>query len=362
MVSVALKNITKMYGNVPALHGVTLEIQDKEFLTILGPSGSGKTTFLRIIAGLETPTEGEIYFGDRQVNDLPARDRHVSIVFQSYALFPHMTVFDNVAFPLTIRKTDTVEVKRRVNEVAELLGISQLLERKPRELSGGEQQRVALGRAIVRSPDIFLMDEPLSSIDANMRIAMRTELKRLQKTLGTTTVYVTHDQIEAMTMADRIAVMRNGAIMQVGTPESIYNAPKNSWTAGFIGNPPMNLIDGLYSGGDRVELSGYKVHLALPLHISPRTKDLAAGSKVKLGVRPEDIEVNKEPLEGPVLSGEVYVLESLGDSTVVVVKLGDSLVKAKAKPGFKAQVGDKVHLRLDPKRMAVFDGNTGAAI
>ena len=258
MVSVSLKNVTKRFGNVAAIEGVNLEINDKEFLSILGPSGGGKTTLLRLIAGLEVPTEGEVYFDDKLVNGVPPRDRNISLVFQNYALFPHLTAFHNIAFPLAVRKTPKQDIDKRVKEVEELLGIQHILDRKPRELSGGEQQRVALGRAIVRQPDVLLMDEPLSSIDASMRIAMRTELKKLQKTLVTTLVYVTHDQTEAMTMADRIAVLRNGKLVQIDAPQAIYDSPKDSWVASFIGNPPMNLIPATMLSNGQVELSGVR--------------------------------------------------------------------------------------------------------
>ena len=359
MVSVVLKDVTKRYGNVTALEGANLEIKDKEFLTILGPSGGGKTTFLRLLAGVETPTGGEIYFGDKPMNDVPPRDRNISMVFQNYALFPHMSVFDNIAFPLTVRNTPKDKVDRRVKEVAGLLSISNLLDRKIRQLSGGEQQRVALGRAIVRQPDVFLMDEPLSSVDASMRIAMRTELKKLQKTLGTTLIYVTHDQTEAMTMADRIAVMKNGKIVQVDSPQVVYDAPKDSWVASFIGNPPMNLIPGSFISKGQIELSGVQPPITVK---SLKGDGLVAGAKVQLGIRPEDVEVGFSPKDGIVCRGEVYLLESLGDSTIVDIKVGNSIVKAREKSDFTAQVGDKVFVKFNERKMTVFDGSTGMVV
>ena len=359
MVSVVLKDVTKRYGNVTALEGANLEIKDKEFLTILGPSGGGKTTFLRLLAGVETPTGGEIYFGDKPMNDVPPRDRNISMVFQNYALFPHMSVFDNIAFPLTVRNTPKDEVHRRVKEVAGLLSISNLLDRKIRQLSGGEQQRVALGRAIVRQPDVFLMDEPLSSVDASMRIAMRTELKKLQKTLGTTLIYVTHDQTEAMTMADRIAVMKNGKIVQVDSPQVVYDAPRNSWVASFIGNPPMNLIPGSFISKGQIELSGVQPPITVK---SLKGDGLVAGAKVQLGIRPEDVEVGFSPKDGIVCRAEVYLLESLGDSTIVDIKVGNSIVKAREKSDFTAQVGDKVFVKFNERKMTVFDGSTGMVV
>ena len=360
MVNVALKNVSKRYGNVVALEGVGLDVRDKEFLTILGPSGGGKTTVLRLIAGLETPSEGEIYFGDKKVNDISPRDRNVSLVFQNYALFPHMTVYDNIAFPLAIRNTPPEEVKKRVHEVAELLEITRLLDRKPKQLSGGEQQRVALGRAIIRKPDVFLMDEPLSSVDASLRIAMRTELKKLQKTLETTLIYVTHDQTEAMTMSDRIAVIRSGKIVQIDSPDVIYDTPRDDWVASFIGNPPMNLIDGVIGANGQVQLSGTQSSMMLPKSAS--ADKLTSGAKARIGVRPEDIHVSSQPLDGVSCIGEIYLLESLGDSTIVDVKVGSSIIRAREKPGFRAQIGDKVYLKFDDRRLAIFDSQTGTRI
>jgi len=360
MVSVSLKNVTKRFGDIAAVEGVNLEVKDKEFLSILGPSGGGKTTLLRLIAGLEVPTEGEIYFGDKLVNGVLPRDRNISLVFQNYALFPHLTAFDNIAFPLTVRKTPKPEIDKRVKEVAELLGIRHLLDRKPKQLSGGEQQRVALARAIVRQPDVFLMDEPLSSVDASMRIAMRTELKKLQKNLGTTLVYVTHDQTEAMTMADKIAVIRNGKFVQIDSPQTIYDSPRESWVASFIGNPPMNLIPATWLSNGQLELSGVRP----PITVKALSKKdgLSAGKKVHVGIRPEDIEVSAAQADGAVCKGEVYLLESLGDSMIVDIKVGNSIIRAREKVNFRAQIGDQVFVRFDGRRLALFDLDTGAAI
>ncbi|MCS4537930.1 MAG: ABC transporter ATP-binding protein [Thaumarchaeota archaeon] len=360
MVSVSLKNVTKRFGDIAAVEGVNLEVKDKEFLSILGPSGGGKTTLLRLIAGLEVPTEGEVYFGDKLVNGILPRDRNVSLVFQNYALFPHLTAFDNIAFPLTVRKTPKSEIDKRVKEVAELLGIRHLLDRKPKQLSGGEQQRVALGRAIVRQPDVFLMDEPLSSVDASMRIAMRTELKKLQKNLGTTLVYVTHDQTEAMTMADKIAVIRNGKLVQIDSPQTIYDSPRESWVASFIGNPPMNLIPATWLSNGQLEVSG--VRPPITVKTLSKKEGLSAGKKVYVGIRPEDIEVSVAPADGAVCKGEVYLLESLGDSMIVDIKVGNSIIRAREKVDFRAQIGDQVFVRFNERRLALFDLDTGAAI
>ena len=282
------------------------------------------------------------------------------MVFQSYALFPHMNSSDNIAFPLAVRNEPKIDVEKRVKEVAELLSISHLLDRKPKQLSGGEQQRVALGRAIIRQPDVFLMDEPLSSVDASMRIAMRTELKKLQKTLGTTLIYVTHDQTEAMTMADRIAVIRNGKFIQVDSPQVVYDNPKDSWVASFIGNPPMNLIPGSYSSKGQIELDG--VQPSITVNALTNKTGLVSGSKVKLGVRPEDVQVSSTQVDGIVCKGDVYLLESLGDSIIVDIKVGNSIVRARAKADFKAQVGDKMFVKFDERKLTVFDASTGAAI
>jgi len=360
---VVLKNLTKRFGSTIAVNDLNLEVQRREFLVLLGPSGCGKTTTLRCIAGLETPDEGEIYIGDRLVNDLPPKDRDVAMVFQSYALYPHMKVFDNMAFPLKMRKFPKNEIERRVKEAAKLLRISHLLDRKPRQLSGGEQQRVALGRAIVRNPSVFLMDEPLSNLDAKLRVYMRAELKRLQKELGVTTVYVTHDQVEAMTMADKIAIMNSGVLQQVGNAYDVYHHPNNLFVAGFIGNPPMNFIDCTLKEKDSSYLlDAASFILPLPDDMSKIVKEKATVSELILGIRPEDISVGKKRTAKEFIEGEVYVTEPMGSEVVIDVKVGDEILKVKTAPEFEISIGNKVWLGFSMDKIHIFDKKTESAI
>jgi multiple sugar transport system ATP-binding protein len=352
----------KRFGSQAAVNDLSLEINDKEFMVLLGPSGCGKTTTLRCVAGLETPDSGQICIGDTEVTDLPPKDRDIAMVFQSYALYPHMTVFDNMAFPLKMRKTPKEEIQRRVKETAELLRLQHLLDRKPKQVSGGEAQRVALGRAIVRHPKVFLFDEPLSNLDAKLRVYMRAELKRLQKELTTTTVYVTHDQVEAMTMADRIALMDSGVLQQLSSPTEVYNNPANLFTAGFIGSPPMNFFDcSLTEPNGEYVLDAGEFKYRLDQDTYRMVKDGAASSELIIGVRPEDINVQitngKETIEA-----EVYVVEPLGSENVVDVKIGSSLVKALAPPSLALDIGQKVCLELNKEKTHVFDKKTGKTI
>jgi len=360
MAKVVLKNLTKKFGKVVAVKNLSLEAKDRSFLVLLGPSGCGKTTILRCIAGLETPDEGEIYIGDKLVNDLPPKERDIAMVFQSYALYPHMTAFENIAFPLKMRRVPKDEIKRRVKEVAELLKISHLLDRKPKQLSGGEAQRVALGRAIVREPKVFLMDEPLSNLDAKLRVYMRAELKRLQQHLKITTIYVTHDQIEAMTMADEVAVLSQGVLQQLATPDELYNHPKNLFVAGFIGSPPMNFITAsLKAKKEKLFLVAENFELEL-------TEDLAnilkgkEGLEVVIGIRPEDLKfVNKS--EGKI-HGKVFMQEPLGSEVIIDIKVNDELIKVKESPDFRLEVGKDVWLSFDYNKLHLFDKKTGEAI
>jgi multiple sugar transport system ATP-binding protein len=362
MVEVVLDSVSKFFGDVKAVDGVSLKVLDKEFLTLLGPSGCGKTTTLRLIAGLEELSGGDIHIGDRKVNDLAPRDRNIAMVFQSYALYPHMSVFDNMAFPLKIRKVPKSELDKRVRESAELLGISELLKRKPKELSGGQRQRVALGRAIVRSPDVFLMDEPLSNLDAKMRVYMRAELKRLQKKLGTTLIYVTHDQVEAMTMSDRVAIMNDGKLQQLDIPETVYQHPNNIWVAGFIGSPAMNFFDCTFKsrdGGGLLDAGEFSID------VGPDVADIvrksASGPEVILGIRPEDISVAKKRQPGSI-EASVYVLEPIGDSVIVDANVGENLVKARADASFMAEIEEKVYLTFNQSKIHVFDKKQQTAI
>jgi multiple sugar transport system ATP-binding protein len=356
MSEVVLEKLTKCFGEVRAVDNVNLKIRKREFLTLLGPSGCGKTTTLRLIAGLEEATAGNIYIGGRLVNDLPPKDRNVAMVFQSYALYPHMTVLDNIAFPLKIRKIPKDEISQRVKEAAVLLGIEALLNRRPKELSGGQRQRVALGRAIVRNPNVFLMDEPLSNLDAKLRVQMRVELRRLQEELETTTIYVTHDQIEAMAMSDRVALMDKGCIMQVGSPEHIYSHPSNMWVAEFIGSPSMNFIDCSLeekNGASFLLHSSFK--LRLPNDVANIVK--AKNDEVVLGFRPEDASITSKR-EADVIETKVYVLEPIGDVVIVNLLIGDSLVRVKTRTDLKPEVGSKVYLKIMLNKIHIFDKKT----
>jgi len=347
-----IENLTKRYGSTLAINGVSLDIRDHEFLVLLGPSGCGKTSTLRCIAGLETPDEGTIFVDEMDVTDLPTRDRDVAMVFQSYALYPHMTIYENLAFPLRTRHMTKDDIASRIKEVGELLRIADLLQRKPKQLSGGEAQRVALGRAIIREPKAFLMDEPLSNLDAILRLYMRAELKKLQKELGTTTIYVTHDQAEALTMAERVAIMNHGALQQVADPKTIYERPSTRFVAGFIGNPPMNLLDCEVVSQDddhaMLEFSDFKCKV--PLHGMDDTKSID-GKKV-FGIRPEHIIVSKTQNSG--VQGEIYVVEPLGSEVIIDVKVGNSIMKVKSVQ-FEGSPGEKLWLEFPEKKIHLFD-------
>ncbi len=362
-VSVRLVNLTKKFGNVTAVDNLNLEINKGEFVALLGPSGCGKSTTLYLIAGLYKPTSGEIYFDDKLVNDLDPKDRNIGMVFQSYALYPHMNVYDNIAFGLKIKKLPQNEIDRRVKEVARMLHIEELLNRKPGQLSGGQQQRVALARAIVKEPDIFLMDEPLSNLDAKLRIEMRTELKRLQKELKVTTIYVTHDQIEAMTMADRIAVMNGGRLQQYGSPEELYNKPVNVFVADFIGTPPINLMP--------VELVKDKESIILRTpfgNIIVTDKDdglrgvlekISEGEYI-LGIRPEHTQLAADG--NGYLLGEVYTVEPLGKELQLDIRSGEHLMRILAPANIGFNMGDKVRLTIDKGKILLFDKKTGKLV
>ncbi len=358
MVRVRLENLCKYFGKVKAVDHLNLEIKDGEFVALLGPSGCGKTTTLLMIAGIYKPTKGYVYFDDQIVNDLPPKDRNVGMVFQSYALYPHMTVYDNIAFPLKLKKRPKHEIDKKVREVARFLRIEELLNRKPSQLSGGQQQRVALARALAKEPQLFLMDEPLSNLDAKLRITMRAELKRLQKDLGITTIYVTHDQVEAMTMADRIAVMNLGVLQQYGAPHELYNRPANVFVAGFIGAPPMNFID-----GSLVEKEGKLIVDFGPFQITllddqaEVLRKMGAPSEIIFGVRPEDITVG----EGD-LTGEVYVVEPMGRDSIVHLNMGEGImVRALVSGVVTMSMGENVKLKFDMSKIHIFDKKTEKA-
>jgi multiple sugar transport system ATP-binding protein len=359
---IRLENVTKRFGPVTAIDRISLDIADGEFFTILGPPGAGKTTTLRTIVGLETPDEGDVYIGDDRVNDVWPGDRDISIVFQNLALYPDKTVYKNLAFPLKQRKVAKDEIDRRVRATARTLHIEHLLDRKPAKLSGGERQRVALGRAIVREPRAYLFDEPISALDALLRLEMRSELKRLQRDLGRTLVYVTHDQVEAMSMSDRIAVLREGVIQQIDAPEGIYHRPANRFVATVVGSAPMNFLPARArwgSDGLRVEHAQFTL-IASSTDPSARRK-LADAAACWVGIRPEDIRVGTP--NGSTLSATVYVTEPLGGETVVDLEFGERVLKALAPPTLALVADQLVGIEFDPRRLHVFteDGETVAS-
>ena len=332
--SIEFRNVSKHFGGGTVVDDLSLEIRDGEFVVLLGPSGCGKTTTLRMLAGLETVSAGEIFIGSERVNDVPTQHRDLAMVFQSYALYPHMTIAENIGYPLRVRKLAKAERNERVNRVAAMLEIEALLERKPRQLSGGERQRVALARAIVREPRAYLMDEPLSNLDARLRVQMRGELKRLQHELRTTTIYVTHDQAEAMTLASRVAVMRKGRLQQFDTPMNIYNAPANRFVAEFVGSPSMNFIEGAIETG---------------------------GSPVIMGIRPEHIQIMTQPRDGAT-AATVYVTELMGNETFVFLSVGADKLIARAPADFRAEPETKVWLQFETDKLHFFDPATGNRI
>jgi inositol-phosphate transport system ATP-binding protein len=348
---VRLENLTKRWGSIYAARDINLAVDDGEFVAFLGPSGCGKTTTLLLIAGIYKPTAGRILFDERVMNQVPPKNRNIGMVFQSYALYPHMTVYENLVFPMKLKRVPTAEMKARAQRVADMLGISHLLDRRPGQLSGGQQQRVALGRALTKQPDLLLFDEPLSNLDARLRLSMRAEIKRLQIELGITAIYVTHDQIEAMTMADRIAVMKDGMLQAYCSPDELYDRPRTLFIAGFVGNPPMNFIevevvqrDGVY----HAQRSGFD----LPL-LAERGAQAAGRGPVILGVRPEDVAIADEGI-----AGEVYVVEPLGRDDLIDVRIGDAHIHVLADPTLGLRLGDPVTLRFNPKKIQLFDPKT----
>ncbi len=367
MARVKLEHVWKRFGKVTAVKDFNLETKDGEFVVFVGPSGCGKTTTLRMIAGLEEVSEGNIYIGDRLVNDVPPKDRDIAMVFQNYALYPHMNVYDNMAFGLRLRKVPRDEIDRRVKEAAKILKIEHLLKRKPRELSGGQRQRVALGRAIVREPQVFLMDEPLSNLDAKLRVEMRAEISKLHRRLGVTTIYVTHDQIEAMTMGERIVVMKDGEIQQIDTPLNLYDFPENKFVAGFIGSPAMNFLEvQVASEGGRVYLVREGVRIRANDRMAKALKDGGyVGKRVWLGIRPEHLELkgfHKIEHEENTLVGEVEVVEPLGADTEIHVNVDGVLVTARLEGHIPVRVGDRVELVVNRDRLHAFDIETEKAI
>ncbi|MFQ6135167.1 MAG: ABC transporter ATP-binding protein, partial [Nitrososphaerales archaeon] len=347
--------------DIRAVEGVSLDVQEKEFLTVLGPSGCGKTTMLRLIAGLEVPTKGDVLIDGSSVLDVPIRERDVAMVFQTYALYNHMTVYDNIAFPLKMRKLSAQDVDSKVKAATDMLGIRNLLDRKPGKLSGGEQQRVALGRAIVREPRVFLMDEPLTFLDPKLRTQMRVEIKTLQRRLGVTTIYVTHDQAEAMTMSDRIALLENGVLQQVGTAGEVYDKPANKFVASFLGSPTINLLDCSYLEKDGKALLDAGVFKLDVTDMKDIIEEKKSGSELILGVRPEDIAIAREKSADAVES-EVYLTEPLGSEIIVIMKLGDNMVNAKAEAGADIKIGEKVWMSFNKSKIHIFNKSGGTIL
>lgn len=357
MAPVTLRKLVKRYGALEVVHGIDLEVKDREFIALVGPSGCGKSTTLRMIAGLEEVSGGAIEIGGRKVNDLPPRARNISMVFQSYALYPHMTVAENMGFSLKIAGRSADEIKTRVDEAAAILDLGHLLERRPSQLSGGQRQRVAMGRAIVRQPDVFLFDEPLSNLDAKLRMEMRTELKRLHQMLKTTVVYVTHDQIEAMTLATRIAVMRDGRIEQLATPEEIYDRPATLYVAGFVGSPPMNILDAEVTASG-LKLDGCEEVLPLPAAFDGTA---LAGRRVKVGIRPEAMRLAAES-EDPQLTADIEVVELTGPELVTTATVGRQRITACLPPRTALGTGSVHAFTFDETAMHLFDPESGRSL
>jgi multiple sugar transport system ATP-binding protein len=368
MAHVQFKHVYKRFNKVEVVHDINLDIKDKEFLVLVGPSGCGKSTCLRMIAGLEDVSEGEIYIGDRLVNDVAPQERNIAMVFQNYALYPHMTVFDNMAFGLKLRHIPTHEIKKRVQEAANMLGLEPFLKRKPKALSGGQRQRVALGRALVRDSQVFLMDEPLSNLDAKLRVETRANIIRIHQRIQTTVIYVTHDQTEAMTMGTRIAVLNAGSIQQIGTPQELYDHPSNLFVAGFIGSPSMNFFDVANvvsdENGTRIVLEGAD-SIELPPQYSERAKS-AANKKLVFGIRPEDMEdvalLPSRSESDSTLEAPVDVVEYLGSELLVYLTLAGKTLTARLDPRSDAHVGSKLTLQVNTAHIHLFDTATGKAI
>ncbi len=362
MVEVNLHRIWKDYGSFVAVKDLTMDCADGEFVSLLGPSGCGKSSTLRMLAGLEHITSGEMRFGETLVNDLPPKDRDIAMVFENYALYPHKTVFENMANPLRRAGVDGTEIKKRVQQAAELLEIGHLLDRRPQELSGGQKQRTAIGRAIVRKPKLFLFDEPIAHLDAKLRARMRSELKHLQVELGVTTIYVTHDQLEALSMADRIAVMNNGVLQQFGTPEEIYERPANSWVATFVGEPQMSLLEmGILEedGATRLTLERHRLDLT-----PDRARRVQAHNEdsILVGVRPDKVSVAMQANGEAALEGEVFSRQLLGAETLVEVQLHNHRVRAKVASDFGGKIGDRCHVTFDPNALHMFSTGSGERV
>jgi multiple sugar transport system ATP-binding protein len=363
MADVTLRQIRKSYGAVEIIHGIDLHIKSGEFVVFVGPSGCGKSTLLRMVAGLETISDGDMHIGETRVNELAPRDRDIAMVFQDYALYPHKTVRDNMGFGLRLRKFSNAEIETRVNNAAQTLQITHLLDRLPKALSGGQRQRVAMGRAIVRQPKVFLFDEPLSNLDALLRNQVRAEIKKLHRRVRETVIYVTHDQVEAMTLADRIVVLRDGRIVQVGTPDEIYGQPQHRFVAGFTGSPPMNFLPAkLAQQGDDVTLRiANATPLRLPAALARRWQS-HVGQDVEFGIRPENLSLSRQHADWPVIEAEVELVELLGAENLLTLKLGEHELKARLAPDVRPPIGTRLPIALDPSHFHLFDQSSGAVI
>ncbi|MBT9371774.1 sn-glycerol-3-phosphate ABC transporter ATP-binding protein UgpC [Rhizobium sp. CSW-27] len=357
MASVSLRKLEKSYGSLKIVKGIDLDIQDGEFVVFVGPSGCGKSTTLRMVAGLESISGGEIRIGERVVNKLAPRERDIAMVFQDYALYPHKTVRENMGFSLKVRGVSMKDAEGRINEAAEMLGIAHLLDRRPGQLSGGQRQRVAMGRAIVRRPQVFLFDEPLSNLDAKLRGQVRTEIKRLHQQIGTTIIYVTHDQVEAMTLADRIVILRGGDIEQVGTPDEVYNQPQSVFVGGFVGSPAMNFARAKVDGDALSFASGDRLPLA---QLARGRQGAMAGRDLIVGIRPEHFVTVADP--AMTLTARVQVVEPLGSDTLVHFLIGSDMLTARLPPEIRPEPGAELHLGLDPSKVHLFDAATERAI
>jgi multiple sugar transport system ATP-binding protein len=363
MAKVLLKDLTKKFDDVVAVDNMNTTIEDREFVVLVGPSGCGKTTTLRMIAGLEEATSGEIFIGDRLVNNVPPKDRDIAMVFQNYALYPHMNVYDNMAFGLKLRRTPKAEIEKRVNEAAKILKIEELLKRRPKQLSGGQRQRVALGRAIVRNPKVFLMDEPLSNLDAKLRVQMRTEIAKLHERLNATIVYVTHDQTEAMTMADKIIIMKDGLVHQSGDPQTVYDHPSNMFVAGFIGSPAMNFLDVVITDNYTLKNPKFEINTAANIKKVIESNNLR-GKEAVVGIRPEDLEDNAfihDKHDNAIITAPVEVTEPMGAEIYVYIDIEGVLITARVNPRSGAHVGRPIDLHVDLEKLHLFDKKTEKA-
>jgi multiple sugar transport system ATP-binding protein len=362
MATVTIKNVWKYYGQTPAVKDLNLTCPDGSFVSILGPSGCGKSSTMRMLAGLEHISAGDVLFDDMRINDLAPKDRDVAMVFENYALYPHKTVFENIANPLRLRNATEATIKERVNGAAKLLEIGHLLDRRPHELSGGQKQRVAIGRAIVREPKLFLFDEPIAHLDAKLRAHMRGEIKHLQKTLGTTMIYVTHDQLEALSMADHIAVMHEGELQQWGTPSEIFNHPVNAWVAGFVGEPAMNFVTAeIWGSGDSVSLAHPNFEIPLLASHVGKLNGAAQAGTVRMGVRPDALSISMAKPDGPSITGVIFVNELLGGDMLVEVQLQDVRMRVKTTTDFAGKPGETCWLTVNREKWHVFDASDGHA-